>query len=369
MKTIVHEIPYTMESGLSHEIFTSSSIFFDIETTGFSPAHTSLYLIGCAYHRENTLYIKQLFAETPEEESEVLSQFFDLLKDFDTIITFNGIGFDIPYLKAKCSTYGLEEHFADFTYVDIFKSISQIKHILQLPNYKQKTIESFLGIGRDDLYTGGELIEIYHSYVREPRSDKLETLLLHNYEDVLDMPELLPVLSYVHLFCGHYLSCQAAVSDYTDYQQKQKKELILSIEPEFAFPKHISCRMGSIYFYADGNKCTLSVHVEENALKYFFSNYKDYYYLPAEDTAMHKSIAAYVDKEHRKQATASTCYTRHEGMFLPQYEELITPSFKQDYKDKISYFELTEKFLNSHELITHYVNHLLCSMKDKKIKE
>ena len=76
------------------------------------------------------LYIKQFFAETPEEEKEVLEQFLLLLDGFDTIITFNGIGFDIPYLKAKCNTYGCNEHFADFTYVDIFKSISQIKHIL-----------------------------------------------------------------------------------------------------------------------------------------------------------------------------------------------------------------------------------------------
>lgn len=173
--------------------------FFDIETTGFSPAHTSLYLIGCAYHIEQMLYIKQFFAETPEEEKEVLEQFLLLLDGFDTIITFNGIGFDIPYLKAKCNTYECNEHFADFTYVDIFKSISQIKHILQLPNYKQKTIEAFLGIGRDDLYSGGELIEIYHSYTKEPRPDKLEILLLHNYEDVLDMPALLP--SYPMSIC------------------------------------------------------------------------------------------------------------------------------------------------------------------------
>ena len=125
MKTIVHEIPYSPASNLDEEIFTASSVFFDIETTGFSPAHTSLYLIGCAYHIEQMLYIKQFFAETPEEEKEVLEQFLLLLDGFDTIITFNGIGFDIPYLKAKCNTYECNEHFADFTYVDIFKSISE----------------------------------------------------------------------------------------------------------------------------------------------------------------------------------------------------------------------------------------------------
>ena len=61
MKTIVHEIPYSPASNLDEEIFTASSVFFDIETTGFSPAHTSLYLIGCAYHIEQMLYIKQFY--------------------------------------------------------------------------------------------------------------------------------------------------------------------------------------------------------------------------------------------------------------------------------------------------------------------
>ena len=88
MKTIVHEIPYSPASNLDEEIFTASSVFFDIETTGFSPAHTSLYLIGCAYHIEQMLYIKQFFAETPEEEKEVLEQFLLLSDGFDTIITF-----------------------------------------------------------------------------------------------------------------------------------------------------------------------------------------------------------------------------------------------------------------------------------------
>ena len=359
MKTIVHEIPYSPASNLDEEIFTASSVFFDIETTGFSPAHTSLYLIGCAYHIEQMLYIKQFFAETPEEEKEVLEQFLLLLDGFDTIITFNGIGFDIPYLKAKCNTYECNEHFADFTYVDIFKSISQIKHILQLPNYKQKTIEAFLGIGRDDLYSGGELIEIYHSYTKEPRPDKLEILLLHNYEDVLDMPALLPVLSYVHLFYGQYLSCSASISEYTDYKQQEKKELILSIEPEFSFPKHISCRMGSVYFYAKGKKCTLSVRLEEDALKYFFPNYKDYYYLPTEDVALHKSVAGFVDKEHRLQASAANCYTRKFSCYLPQWDILFTPFFKRDYKSKELFFELTDEMKKNREGFSRYANHVL----------
>ena len=40
----------------------------------------------------------------------------------------------------------------------------------------------------------------------------------------------------------------------------------------------------------------------QDTLKYFYDNYKDYFYLPKEDTAIHKSVATYVDKDFRQKA-------------------------------------------------------------------
>lgn len=366
MKTIHHEIPFQTEHALTKEIFTESSVFFDIETTGFSPAHTSLYLIGCARRSGSYICIDQFFAEQPGEEKLVLNAFLELLKAYDTIITFNGIGFDIPYLKAKCDTCGLQEHFSDFIYVDIFKSVSQLKHILKLMNFKQKSIEQFLGIDRRDLYSGGELIQIYHSYVKNPEEELLELLLLHNYEDVLCMTELLPVLSYAHLMNGRFTDVTGEVCDITTYEGEAARELHLTLELEFPVPKRISYASGPVYLSAHESRCHITVRLQSGELKYFFDNYKDYYYLPEEDMAVHKSVASYVDKEHREQAKAATCYTRHSGLFVPQAEEIITPSFKLDYKNKTSYFELTDKFLSSPELLNAYAQHLLFCLKNRK---
>ena len=47
-------------------------LFLDIETTGFSPASSVLYMIGCAYWDGITFTCKQFFAEKPEEEPEIL---------------------------------------------------------------------------------------------------------------------------------------------------------------------------------------------------------------------------------------------------------------------------------------------------------
>ena len=100
MKTFHEEIPDLCQDALTDQLFDEHSIFFDIETTGFSPANSTLYMIGCARRKSNRIYIDQFFAEKPEEEAEILAAFFQMLSPYTTIITFNGVGFDIPYLKA-----------------------------------------------------------------------------------------------------------------------------------------------------------------------------------------------------------------------------------------------------------------------------
>ena len=58
---------------------------------------------------------------------------------------------------------------------------------------------------------------------------------------------------------------------------------------------------------ASGNILTLGISLAEGELKRFYSNYKDYYYLIYEDTAIHKSVGEYVDRAARRKATAKTC--------------------------------------------------------------
>jgi hypothetical protein len=70
-------------------------------------------------------------------------------------------------------------------------------------------------------------------------------------------------------------------------------------------------------------------------------------------------VADFVDKEYREKAKASTCYSKKSGCFLPQYGELFTPAFKKEYKDKLSYFELTEEFHKKNDIPKTYIVHLL----------
>lgn len=94
-------------------------------------------------------------------------------------------------------------------------------------------------------------------------------------------------------------------------------------------------------------------------MKYFYSNYKNYYYLPEEDTAIHKSVASYVDKDHQVQASAATCYTRKLSTYLPQWSILFEPFFKRNYNEKAVFFELTEDMKKERPLFSKYASHVL----------
>lgn len=342
-------------------------LFFDIETTGFSPLHTNLYLIGCVFYRDDKWQVYQWFSEHYEEEPVILYQFFTHLKQFKIIIHYNGFGFDIPYLEKKCRQYALPYSFDSLQGIDLYKEISSYKDILKVPNLKQKTIETFLGIKRDDVYTGGELISLYHEYVNSSDKNHLEKLLLHNFEDVIGMLAVTQILGYRDLFQDRYTIDGLSVSKTSSQNGLPRPEVIIDMKLEASLPKRIRYSYQGITFSAYGENARLRIRIHTDELKYFYPNYRDYYYLPLEDTSIHKSVAFYVDKNYRTKAKAATCYSKKTGTFLPQFEEVMTPYFKIDYSDKITFFELTDDFTNDSDAIRRYTSSILRSfLRTKK---
>lgn len=366
MHSIHKEQLYIKQDNLSDKLFDEHSIFFDIETTGFSPARSSVYLIGCARKRGKYICIDQFFAEKPDEEKLVISAFVEILKQYTTIISFNGVGFDIPFLKAKCDEYKIDENFKEYQYLDIFKSISEIKTVLKLENYKQKTIEKYLGINRDDKFSGGELINVYYDYVKAKQKENLELLMLHNYEDVIGMMDLLPILSYVELLHGQYTILETELKPYKSMNGIDKLEFFIALKNDYIIPKKTSIKHDEFYILIDKESTTIRVPILETELKYFYSNYKDYYYLPDEDIAIHKSVAEFVDKNYKEKCHAYNCYNRKSSKFLIQYADIMNPLFKFEYKDKQSYFELTKDFSSSDVMIRRYVDHIFNIIIKKK---
>lgn len=341
--------------------------FFDIETTGFSRKYCNIYLIGCMYYAGDALMYTQWLAENFNDEANVLMAFYKFIKNYDTIIHFNGNSFDIPFVKERGKKYMLDFDFDNYRQVDIYQSVNTLNHILKMENQKQKSFEQLLGIRRTDPFSGGDLIEVFKHYVESKDERLLLPLLLHNKEDVFHMGNLLSLLSFQDLFSHQYKIDHYAVNEFTDYKGDPKKELIIQFQLFTDLPIDISYHGQEISLMVQKKKGRLTVQIRQGTYKYFYSNYKDYYYLTTEDVAVHKSVARYVDKQYRKQATASTCYEKHTGDFLPVTScDDFQYLFREEYKSK-------ERFIKadavSDETISAYLDCMIDFIKEKPKKE
>ena len=354
---------------------TDSFLFFDIETTGFSKDNTILYLIGCGYFIENGFQFIQWFNDDGTSEEEILLAFHDILKQKDwQLVTFNGNSFDIPYLKRHYELNELPCDIESFPSLDFYQFLKPFQSLFQMTHGKQKDWEHFLELYREDIYDGGQLIAVYKEYLMNKDEALLHNLLLHNEEDLLGMKYLLPLFSY-RMLLSKDLSL-IKVSPGESLFEKGTGSIAISCKLPLALPKplNFSTSIGSISTDKnDSSILIISLPYIEETLKHFFKDYRNYYYLPEEDRAVHKSVGCYVERKYRRAAKASTCYIKKEGIFLPipktqkhygiqieryPYQDSF-PLYKREFKSPRSFAEFDNLFSDKNESLSIYLRDVI----------
>ena len=204
MEIITKEIKteYFSNSILDEYFGGKSFCTYDIETLGLDPRRAPVVLIGMmCVSPDGSATVRQFFLEQPEEEHILLDRVIEELNKYDYIVTFNGHRFDIPYIEKR---YKMIYHCLpdirpfDLDLYLIIKGHSGLKEIL--PSLRQKSVEEYMGLSseRDDQISGGESVELYYEYLlcEDPgKKEKIkETILLHNYDDVVQLYRLLPII-------------------------------------------------------------------------------------------------------------------------------------------------------------------------------
>lgn len=330
-------------------------LFFDIETTGFSSASSQLYLIGCVYWKKNTWNLVQWLADTIEAEASILHSFLTFLQQFKILIHFNGDTFDLPYLQKRCTHFEIDWKLSHIKSIDLYKRIKPYRKLLGMDSLKQKSIEQFLGITRTDTFSGGELIQIYQEYLTNHSKSLEELLLLHNEDDLKGMPKILPILYYDDFWKHPFSLTSHQLYQKTSPDGSPCQLLNLTCESQYSIPVPFFRETPMVSCLAKHNCLYLTIELFQGTLKHFYPNYKDYYYLPYEDTAIHKSIGEYVDKSARTRATAKNCYTKKEGLFLPQPEPIWEPAMRKEYRDKQCYVPFSNVNLQDSTLFGRYL--------------
>ncbi len=280
------------------DISKEQALFFDIETTGLSPKNSHIYIIGCGYYRENHWFIKQWFAESSSEEFLLLEEFFSFAKAFDTLITYNGISFDLPYTKEKAKGYLLEDILPIKT-LDLYREVKPLKKLFSIQSLHQTNIERFLGLHREDKFSGKELINVYRNYRKSPDNVALHQLLLHNKEDMSGMLTCLRILSYVNIFAGQFQYSNGTF---------EINKCIFTFTLTNAVPKEFTFDCPQLNLHMKDDIFIVTLPVKENKLKYYFPDYENYVILQDEHTVLPKIMAKSASMQATISATLETCY-------------------------------------------------------------
>jgi len=168
-------------------------VLLDIETAGLS-ANTYVFLIGMMFVDGDDFVVEQAFARDYEEEAGVLQHVHQTLSRFETVVTYNGASFDLPFIRTRMAVHRIAE-LRPLGSVDLLHTARRVfKDIL--PNRRLVTVEQHLRRKAREGDIPGRLIpQAWHDYVQSGDGRAMEAVLYHNRMDIFTMAVILNRLS------------------------------------------------------------------------------------------------------------------------------------------------------------------------------
>ena len=295
----IFEDTIKIDNTFTNKYITEKDLLFDLETTGLSRKFCHIYMIGTGYIEGNFLHTMLFFAEDITEERAIINEFIKRTRPFERLITYNGNRFDIPFFKERLDSLMIDFDLDSFDSLDIYARLKKLKHLLLLPGMKQKDIEKFLGIERDDKYDGGKLIEVYKSYQIRPDDESEYLLMIHNKEDIIGMSKILSVLSYegIKTLTINDLSKEFSSDRYT-----------FETTTDLSIPKPIRIVSDDVYLILDSNKLKGSIQTTNGYMKKYFPNPDEYLYHLEDERIIPKVIVSKADMKKYRKVSKEECF-------------------------------------------------------------
>ena len=153
--------------------FASQSVFLDIETTGLSPVFDTVTMVGLFDGHRYEVFI----------DGQNLQDLPNRLKKYSVVVTFNGAGFDLRFLKITFPGLELPPIHID------------LRWVTRRLGYRGglKSIEKEFGISRDESVAdvdGFDATVLWSRYLRGDRA-ALRKLVTYNTEDVVHLKAIM----------------------------------------------------------------------------------------------------------------------------------------------------------------------------------
>ena len=249
--------------------------------------------------------------------------------------------------------------------IDLYQTLRPISFLLPVSDFKQRTLEPLCHYQRLDTMDGKQLIQVFHSFASLHKKEDQNLLLLHNHDDIEGMFHLLSLDILKAALNGKFDFIQSRILKSKTLNDDIRTDILFQFSLPAVLPTDFSYHLETFSLIFSGHTGKLKLPLLSGTLRYFYKDYKDYYYLPLEDEAVHKSIASYVDSSCRQKAKASNCYKKISGFFLRAYGNPNLSHFKTDYESKEIYIQWTSEFSASPEMQQEFLREFLKNLPKK----
>jgi len=318
-------------------------LIYDIDTTSFEAANGCIFLIGVMFYQNDELHFLQLFSESIDEEALIIGKFFDIAENYDVLLSYKGESFDIPFIGKRLYALKQNELYKRFTMLrsrsyDIAGEIMSVKASLSFSSTKLDYLRKKCGQQVPERISGENISKFYVEHIAAAKLRKLlETTGNAANHDMIGEYHPKPVIDELaHIKPD---SGDRFLSDilYRNRENIESVIYLLRLSRLFSMRKgrfnvnisnecddidaenSLTNNNDTVFFayFADDFELTVPISIVTVSLKQYYPNYKDYYYFPAEDMAVHKSIAEFAASGSKKKATAKTAYRNVSGRFIP----------------------------------------------------
>ncbi len=162
--------------------------FLDTETTGLSGSiSTCAFLVGVGRITKEGFRVRQFFMRGYGEEASLLDSVANHLKNFEVLITYNGVAFDQPLLESRYRLNRLKSPFARLPHLDLLYGSRRLWK-LRFDSCRLVDLENqILGFEREGDIPGAMIPYVYFEYLRTKWIERLVPVFHHNALDILTL--------------------------------------------------------------------------------------------------------------------------------------------------------------------------------------
>ena len=188
--TIPEDVEVDLEGVVSPEVLNQTPedvMFLDLETTGLRASSSLAAMIGFLYRKGTVPHLSQWYAGDAASERRQLKRLRETMAEFREIVTYNGDGFDLPFLCQRWKWHRLDSE-CPLISRDLLPLIRK-KYRRSWPDCRLVTAEErLLGLPRCEADVPGSEAPMRFQDLREGAPFAvIEPIYLHNRRDLISL--------------------------------------------------------------------------------------------------------------------------------------------------------------------------------------